>query len=200
MQELGVLYELKTPPFPPWVYVKPFPSLNPLGDVPIMIDESLVMTESAGIWKYLCALSAPTPMNAETSEAAFGPCMNYLHFGAATLTFPQTLVLRYAHFEPDERKQPQVAADYQKWFLSRLRALEPVLSDSPYLCTGRFTAADVLVGYARLSTVIAMIELERMVDPTARVAYIIEMMFHELLHPRMGPLLSLSQTELGELT
>jgi glutathione S-transferase len=74
--------------------------------------------------------------------------LNYLHFGEATLTFPQTLVLRYAHFEPPERRQPSVAEDYAKWFLARLKTLEPVLANQSYLCANRFTAADVSVGYA----------------------------------------------------
>ena len=60
----------------------------------------------------------------------------------------QTLVLRYSRFETPERLQPQVAEDYAKWFLSRLRTLEPLLARQDYLCAGRFTAADVSVGYA----------------------------------------------------
>ena len=44
--------------------------------------------------------------------------------------------------------QPQVAEDYSKWFLSRLRTLEPHLAAHEFLCAGRFTAADVSVGYA----------------------------------------------------
>lgn len=44
-----------------------------------------------------------------------------------TLTFPQTLVLRYAHFEPEGRKQPQVVEDYCGWFLARSRAVDTVL-------------------------------------------------------------------------
>src|SRR4029450_12901652 len=72
------------------------------------------------------------------------------HFGEATLTFPQTLVLRYRYFEPAERRQPQVAEDYAKWFLARLRSLERVLTPREFLCAGRFTAADISVGYALL--------------------------------------------------
>ena len=70
----------------------------------------------------------------------------------ATLTFPQTLVLRYGRFEPAERQQPQVVEDYSRWFLARLRAVETALTHgrSDHLCAGRFTAADVAVGYALL--------------------------------------------------
>jgi len=76
--------------------------------------------------------------------------LNYLHFGEATLTFPQTLVLRYSRFEAPELQQPQTVADYSRWFLSRLRALEGRFETSEFVCAGRFTAADVSIGYALL--------------------------------------------------
>jgi len=84
----------------------------------------------------------------QAGEKDFGAYLNYLDFGEATLTFPQTLVLRYAYFEPEERRQPVVAQDYTRWFLARLRTLEARLAAEPWLCAGRFTAADVSVGYA----------------------------------------------------
>lgn len=52
---------------------------------------------------------------------------------------------------------------------------------------------------ARLGTVMAMVEIDRLTDPVARVAQAIGTMFHPVLHPRIGHLLTLSQTELGEL-
>ncbi len=55
---------------------------------------------------------------------AFGAFLNWMYFSDATLTFPQTLVLRYSQLEPEERRNPQVAGDYAKWFLVRLRAVE----------------------------------------------------------------------------
>lgn len=41
-----------------------------------------------------------------------------------------------------------MAADYERWFAGRLRGVDLVVSDAPYLCAGRFTAADISVGYA----------------------------------------------------
>ena len=89
-------------------------------------------------------------MNVEAHEKDFPAYLNFLHFGEATLTFPQTLVLRYTHFEPLARRAPQVAEDYAKWFLARLRTLEPRLGQHAFLAADRFTAADVSVGYALL--------------------------------------------------
>src|SRR5207244_5233210 len=49
---------------------------------------------------------------------------------------------------PEERRSPQVATDYAKWFLGRLRAVEAATAAAQTLCAGRFTAADITVGYA----------------------------------------------------
>jgi glutathione S-transferase len=150
LEELGLPYDLKMLPFPPRVAARAYLDVNPLGTVPLMIDGRTRMTESAAICQYLCARNAPTPLQVAVEEDDYGAYLNFLYFGEATLTFAQTLVLRYERFEPEPRRQPAVAADYAKWFLARLRTLEPVLAEQPYLCAGRFTAADVSVGYALL--------------------------------------------------
>lgn len=150
LEELGLPYELRVLPFPPRMKARSFLEVNPLGTVPALFDGAVRMTESAAICQYLAARFSPRGMDVASDEADFGAYLNYLHFGEATLTFPQTLVLRYAHFEPPERRQPQVAEDYAKWFLARLRTLETPLAEREFLCAGRFTAADVSVGYALL--------------------------------------------------
>jgi len=148
LEELQLPYDLRMLAFPPRVHDKSFLELNPRGTVPLLIDGDVRMTESAAICEYLALRHSPGVHNVGADEADFGSYLNYLHMSDATLTFPQTLVLRYSRFEPQERLQPQVADDYSKWFLSRLRTLEPPLAASEFLCAGRFTAADVTVGYA----------------------------------------------------
>lgn len=148
LEELGLPYELAMLPFPPRALARQYLDINPLGTVPLMVDGDTRMSESAGICQYLCAIAAPTPFQIEPGEPDFGDYLNFMHFGEATLTFPQTLVLRYSRFEPPDRRQPAVAEDYAKWFAARLKTLEPRLSERTYLCANRFTGADVSVGYA----------------------------------------------------
>ena len=152
LEELGLPYELVMHPFPPRVHDEAFLAINPLGTVPALFDGEVAMTESAAICQYLAARYPGTGrepgLDVAPDEPAYGAYLNFLHFGEATLTFPQTLVLRYGHVEPPARRQPQVVEDYARWCLSRLRTLEPRLAREPFLCAGRFTAADVSVGYA----------------------------------------------------
>ncbi|SDO12305.1 glutathione S-transferase family protein [Polaromonas sp. JS666] len=148
LEELMLPFEVVMLPFPPRVHDRTFLDLNPLGTIPLLVHGDTRMTESAAICQYLCSLCKPTPMQVEPGEPDYGDYLNMLHFGEATLTFPQTLVLRYSFFEPEEKRVPSVASDYAKWFLARLRTLEPRLAEGEYLCASRFTAADISVGYA----------------------------------------------------
>jgi glutathione S-transferase len=149
LEELGLPYELRMLPFPPRIHARDYLQENPLGTVPLLVDGDVRMTESAAMCQYLAArygsaLDVPVP------DPDYGSYLNWLHMSDATLTFPQTLVLRYTYFETGDRLQPQVAADYTRWFLGRLRAVDVALAHAQFLCAGRFTAADVAVGYALL--------------------------------------------------
>ncbi len=157
LEELGLPYELKMLPFPPRALARDYLAVNPLGTVPLMIDGDTRMTESAGICHYLGTRHGPTPLIVGPDEPAYGAFLNWMYFSDATLTFPQTLVLRYSRLEPEERRSPQVAADYAKWFFGRLRAVEAATADAEMLCAGRFTAADIAIGYAlRLAETIGL--------------------------------------------
>jgi len=148
LEELGLPYRLEMLPFPPRFLKRDYLDINPLGTIPLMIDGETRMTESVAISQYLVTRYGPSPLDVAVNEPAYGDYLNWLYFGEATLTFPQTIYFRYAHLEPDERKNPQAAADYARWFLSRLKNLEATASKTDNVCAGRFTIADISVGYA----------------------------------------------------
>jgi glutathione S-transferase len=148
LEELGLPYELRMLPFPPRVHAREYLSVNPLGTVPALMDGDVVMTESAAMCQYLSDRDGPTHLSVPPGDPEYGGYLNWLHFGEATLTFPQTIMLRYGRFEPTERRLPQAEEDYRRWFLARLKALVPVLTQRAYLCGDALTAADISVGYA----------------------------------------------------
>jgi glutathione S-transferase len=149
LEELGLPYELHLLPFPPRVEAPEYLTINPLGTIPAMVDGPVFMTESAAIVQYLTTRYRARGLAVRTEEADYGAWLDWLHFGEATLTFPQTLVLRYRTFEPGRAEQ--VADDYARWFRSRLKHVDRALSDGrEWLCAGRFTGADISVGYALL--------------------------------------------------
>lgn len=151
LEAMALDYELELLPFPPRFLKPEFLAVNPLGTIPFFEDGEVRMTESAAIVQYLVTRHGPSPLAVALDEPDHGAWLNWLHHGEATLTFPQTLVLRYRVLEPPEKRQPQVAADYARWFVKRTLLLEAALADGrEWLCAGRFTAADICVGYALL--------------------------------------------------
>ena len=154
LEALGLTYELEMLPFPPRFLKPEYLQTNPLGTIPFFEDGATHMTESAAIVEYLAARyrgHGAVDLAVDVAGPDYGAWLNWLHYGEATLTFPQTLVLRYTRLEPEERRQPKVAADYARWFVKRTVAVENALAGGKdWLCAGRFTAADISVGYALL--------------------------------------------------
>ena len=148
LEEMGLPYELEVLPFPPRVLKKDFLALNPLGTIPYLIDGDIRMTESSGICHYLVERYGKHQFGLRPEHPEYGSYINWLFQSDATLTFPQTVALRYGLMEPPERRLPQAVEDYKKWYLARLRLLSAHLLTRDYLCDGRFTIADICVGYA----------------------------------------------------
>ena len=148
LEEMGLPYELEVLPFPPRVLKKDFLTLNPLGTIPYLIDGDICMTESSGICHYLVERYGKHQFGLRPEHPEYGSYINWLFHSDATLTFPQTIALRYGLMEPPERRLPQAVEDYKKWYLARLRLLSAHLLTRDYLCDGRFTIADICIGYA----------------------------------------------------
>ncbi len=148
LEEMGLDYEIETLPFPPRVFAKHYKEVNPLGTVPALIDGDVMLTESSGICHYLAEKYGPTSLAVKPDEPDYGAYLNWMYRSDATLTFPLTIVFRYSALEPEDRRLPQAAADYRKWFLGRWSSAEEWLEGREYLCADRFTMADICVGFA----------------------------------------------------
>ena len=150
-------YRLVTMPFPPRFLAKDFLQLNRLGTIPYMVDSdsddpSAGMTESCAAPVYLAEkFGSPDPeaeLVVRPSEPGYSQYLNWLFHADATLTFPQTILLRYREQEPDKGLQT-AGEDYGKWYIARLRMLDATLEDGrEFLVADRFTLADICITYA----------------------------------------------------
>jgi len=147
MEEMGIEYDVEVLPFPPRVFVPKYLDVNALGTVPFFVDGASEMTESVAICQYLVDRYQRWDFGLQADHPEYGNYLNWLQHSDATLTFPQTIVMRYRLLEPSPEKQP-VADDYAKWFIARLRRLNAHMESNQYLVDGRFTIADIAIGYA----------------------------------------------------
>ena len=145
-EEMGLDYELEMMPFPPRVFQKDYLDTNMLGTVPYLVDGKVKLTESVAMCQYIVKKYGPTDLEIRTDEADYPYYLNWLFHADATLTFPQTIVLRYKFQEPGVADA--AIEGYSRWFVSRLKLLESHLENREYLCANRFTIADICVSYA----------------------------------------------------
>lgn len=148
LEELALDYELHMLPFPPRQFARDYLAINPLGTIPYFVEGEARMTESSMICHWLALRHDEPKLRVDPHEPGFASYLNFLGYGEATLTFPLAVRLRYTQVEPPERRLPRAAEDYRRFFLGRLKLVEPVISEATWLCGDRFTAADISVGYA----------------------------------------------------
>jgi len=147
LEEMGLEYEITSMQFPPRFKEEGYLQLNSLGTVPYFTDGDVTMTESSGICLYLVEKYGKWDFGVRPHEAGYGAYINWLFHSDATLTFPQTVFLRFARFEVDRGLQ-EAGYAYRNWFQKRLIRLEQHLEGREYLAGDKFTIADIAVGYA----------------------------------------------------
>lgn len=146
VEEAGIDVDLRLLKFPPRAFEPDYRAVNPLMTIPGWIEDGRVMTESAAICE---RIAEGTPLEVRRDEGDYWDWRNWLHRSDATLTFPLAIMIRYTRVEPEERRLAQTVDDYKAFFGGRARSIEAALGDGrEWLVAGRFTIADIVIGYA----------------------------------------------------
>lgn len=146
-EEAGVDIDLKVLPFPPRYLAPEYLAINPLGTVPLLVDGTSRMTESCAIAHYLASKDGPSDLVIAPGERDYAEYCDFTYHADATITFPQTVYMRFCLFEKDKGLQ-EAGHAYAKWYWKRLIKVEQRLEGREFLCGDRFTVADICVGYA----------------------------------------------------
>ncbi len=146
-EEAGVDVELRLLPFPPRFKAPEYLEINPLGTIPLLVDGDSRMTESCAIAHYLATKDGYTDLAIAPGERDYAEYLDFTYHADATITFPQTVYMRFALFEKD-KGWAEAGDAYAKWFWKRLIKVEQRLEGREFLCADRFTVADICVGYA----------------------------------------------------
>jgi glutathione S-transferase len=146
VEEVGLDVDLHNLPFPPRAFAPEYRAINPLMTVPAWVENGVTLTESGAIVERIVQGSA---LDVRADEADYWLYRNWMHRSDATLTFPLAVMIRYTRVEPPERRLSQATDDYKAFFAGRAKSIEAALADGrDWLVAGRFTAADIAIGYA----------------------------------------------------
>jgi glutathione S-transferase len=146
IEEMGLPCEVVNAGFPP--NDPEFAAGNPTGTLPLLIDGEVKLTESIAILQYLAGRYGPTPLAVGPDEAGFADYLQFLEVGEASLATPLTSLVRTRFLAPADQKANWTVENCQAVYLDRLKLVAAQLARGPYMAAGRFTAADISVGYA----------------------------------------------------
>lgn len=153
--ETHKLRELKTPEYL---------AVHPLGKVPSLVDDGLVLLESGAIVQYLLEKYGGGRLEPKPGSPERPAFLQWMWFAEGTLTPPLGEIAQHSLIRPEAERIPAVVPDATKRAGNVLGVLERALAGRSWLLA-EFSAADVMMGYS-----VALANLLRLVgDATPNV-------------------------------
>jgi glutathione S-transferase len=145
-EEMGLPYQSITVPFG-GEPTPEFAAASPLGQLPAIEEGDVRMIESIAIMQYLMARHGPTKLAVAPDEYDFPAYLQFLEFGEAGLCSIGNALVATKFRAPEEAKKNWTTDYIVGAMRKRLEVVARHLKGRDYLAAGRFTAADISVGF-----------------------------------------------------
>lgn len=148
LEEAGVEYEYVAVDLRAGAGWKPeYLALNPGGKVPTLVDDELVLTESAAVCTYIgdrFPTSRLTPPAGSLERARYN---QWCYFVLSELEQPLWTMAKHRFALPERRRVPAVLATAHWEFTVAAKVLAAGLGRREFIVDDRFTAADILIAH-----------------------------------------------------
>lgn len=115
-------------------------AVNPMGKVPAIDHDGVIVTESAAICTYLADAFPKAGLSVPVGDKQRGPYLKWLFFGPSCV---EPAITDRAYPRKEEARRSALGhGDYD----SVINVLAKGVAAGPYLLGGQFTAADVVIG------------------------------------------------------
>jgi glutathione S-transferase len=120
-----------------------FLAINPFGKIPSLMDEGLVITESAAICTYI-AEKFPAAKLIPTDVKGRAEYFQWLFFVVSELEVHLWTAAKHDRFLPEDKRIPAIANTSYWEFEKAAAILSAHLKAQPYLAGDQFSAADII--------------------------------------------------------
>jgi glutathione S-transferase len=159
LEEMSMPYEIVGMDHPSHDLDAPaFKAKNPFGQIPVIDDDSVVVTESGAIVLYLARKSGRLMPRDLAGEAQV---LRWSLAALNTLEMP-TLALWFVNLSGGKGSEPSKALEH--WSAQRLEQLDGWLANRRFIATEEFTVADILMTH-----VLAIAANQNLLEPYANV-------------------------------
>jgi len=147
-EELGLAYEAIPTDFSAeFRATAEWRALNPVGKVPVMIDDKLVMFESGAMVQHLLNCYGGGQLEPTPGTPEHGLYLQWSWFGEATFARPIGEIVNHKREFPDQQNIKAVLDEMADRAAVSLAAVAQATRNRDYLLGNEFTAADIMVGY-----------------------------------------------------
>jgi len=147
LEELGVPYDLVRLDFSKNEHkTAEYMKIHPHGAVPALVDDDVVIIESAAICAYLADNYLDKQLAPPVGTPARGKYYQWMHYSIATLEPPVLQVFLNTVMLPEEQRSAKAVDEGKQSFANVARVLSQTLAGKSFLLGEQFSAADVMVG------------------------------------------------------
>lgn len=148
LDELGLDYQVKTIELFKGEGQQPdYLAIHPLGQLPALKINSDVMIESGAIVQWLAESVPGSELAPATDRPARRAFDQWMYFAVASLEAPAWEMMLHGKILPDKQAVKGIIPFAGQSYAKALNVLEQALRDQDYLVDGRFSAADIMIGY-----------------------------------------------------
>jgi glutathione S-transferase len=140
LEETGADYDVVVKEFGGSMKAPDYLAINPMGKVPALVDDGVVVTEVAAICAYLAERFPQKNLAPPLGSRERGPYLRWMFFVAGPFEMASTA--KAFNWRIDAENSQAVGCGF---IADTLNALELAVQNGPYICGDQFTAADVLV-------------------------------------------------------
>ena len=152
LEELGIRYELNKMKFhPSELKSNEHRERHPLGRVPVLEDNGIVMYESGAIVEYILARYAEGRLKPDIKSDVFPLYLQWFHYCEGMVMPPMNTIVVQTIILPEERRNKETLLQAEKLLNKSLMPIDKNLEDKEYLI-GDFSAADIMLGNALFMT------------------------------------------------
>ena len=120
---------------------------HPLGRVPVLEDEKIIIYESGAIVEYLIARHSNGELKPEVSDPAFPYYLQWFHYCEGMIMPPMNTIVVHTLILPEERRNEEVLRQAKNLLTKALLPVNQLLEKNKYLID-KFSGVDFMLGHS----------------------------------------------------
>ena len=148
LEELELPYQINSMKFHPSdLKSDEHRSRHPLGRIPVLEDEEVIIYESGAIVEYILARHAPGKLKPDINSELFPSYLQWFHYCEGMVMPAMNTIVVQSIILPEERRNTDILGQAQRLLSKSLIPVNESLENKKYLI-GDFSAVDIMLGHS----------------------------------------------------